>query len=37
MSDAPAQMDAEGAEEVNEGTQKMVDEDLCRFAALVCH
>ena len=31
----PAEMAAEGAEEVDEGTQKIVEEDLCGFAALV--
>ena len=35
MDDAPTEMDAEGAEEVDEGTQKIVEEDLCGFAALV--
>ena len=35
MDDAPTQMDAEGAEEVDEGTQMIVEEDLCGFAALL--
>ena len=30
-----AEMAAEGAEEVDEGTQRIVEEDLCTFAALV--
>ena len=34
MEDALAEMAAEGAQEVNEGTQ-IVEEDLCGFAALV--
>ena len=35
MDDTPAQIDAEGAEEVDEGTQKIVEEDVCGFVALV--
>ena len=41
MDDAPAredttaEKDAEGAEEVDEGTQKIVGKDLCGFAALM--
>ena len=35
MEAAPADMAAEGAEEVDEGTQKIGEEDLCGFAALV--
>ena len=31
----PPEMAAEGAEEVDEGTQKIVEEDLCGFAAVV--
>ena len=33
--DAPAEKDPEGAEEADEGTQKIVEEDLCGFTALV--
>ena len=33
--DAPTEEDAEGAEEAVEGTQKIVEEDLCGFAAVV--
>ena len=35
VDDAPAEMDAEGAEEFDGATQKIVEEDLCGFAAVV--
>ena len=35
MNGAPAEKDAEGVEDVYEGTQKIVEEDLCGFVALV--
>ena len=35
VDDAPAEMDAEGAEEIDEGTQKIVEENLFGCAALV--
>ena len=35
MDDTTAQMDAVGAKEVHEWTQKFLEEDLCEFAALV--
>ena len=35
VEDAPAEMAAERAEEVDGGTQKIVEEDVCGFAALV--
>ena len=35
MEAARAEIAAEGAEEVDEGTPKIVEEDLCEFAALV--
>ena len=33
--DAPTKKDAGGTEEADEGTQKIVEEDLCGFAARV--
>ena len=35
MGAMPAEMAAEGADEVDEGMQNIVEEDVCGFAALV--